>query len=92
MFHTELAVLCQEDSQAAVIFSTEAGKGKGSKWRTSREENYSFYMSLYKDQWRAVPVFDKDLANKVRQNCHQKVPYSWSRYITSIWGLRSLAW
>ena len=87
-----MAVFTQDHTQCRILFSTEGGKDTGSKWRTNKYENYSFYMSLYPNQWRAVPVFDEDLATKVRQNAHENIPYSWRRYLTSVWPLRSLAW
>tara|TARA_B100000575_G_scaffold56054_1_gene42132 strand:+ start:4005 stop:4943 length:939 start_codon:yes stop_codon:yes gene_type:complete len=72
-------------------FATYIGRTSG--WQSDKSEGLQYYLITNLGRWRAVPIFSKDIAAKLRYECDQEigVPYSISRYITSARPMRFFA-
>lgn len=89
--HVELVVPCCAGAHEPVNFS--AYIGQTSNWQTDQVSNEAYYLSDNAAKWRAVPVFGKHAAQRVRSVCNRSigVPYSITRYLTSSWPMRTCA-
>lgn len=67
--------------------------GKTSAWQTDKVDGYNYYLLSNMGRWRAVPVFGKDIAQRLRRECDQEigVAYSLARYVTSARPMRFFA-
>lgn len=91
LVHCELVVPCSPVRGGPVIFATYIGTK--SAWQTDQENNQRYYLGATANKWRAVPIFGKHAARRVREACEKSVgvEYSLLRYLTAAWGVRKLA-
>lgn len=76
--HVELFVPATDDSAADQHFSTYLG-ASGATWTTGYGDGLRFYLDPKGNgaSWRAVPVFGRDAAQRIRAECnlHVDTPY-----------------
>lgn len=91
MCHVELVVPCSPGSDEPVNFATYIGQT--SAWQIDRDNNEAYYLVNNAGKWRAIPVFGKQAARKVREACNASVgvQYSMLRYITAWWPFRAIS-
>tara|TARA_B100001109_G_scaffold242059_1_gene226702 strand:+ start:4780 stop:5652 length:873 start_codon:yes stop_codon:yes gene_type:complete len=91
MDHVELVVPCRAGERAPVNFATYIGERSG--WKVDRRENEKYYLRLHANRWRAVPVFGRQAARKVRATCNgsENIEYSLLRYVTAASCFRGIA-
>jgi|EP00966_Prymnesium_polylepis_P123776 hypothetical protein len=83
MTHVELVVPLRPGAQYPVNFATYMNSVGG--WRGNRAENYTYYLGINANRWRAIPVFGKGAARLVRKARDESVgvEYSLLRYMTA---------
>tara|TARA_Y100000389_G_scaffold159121_1_gene160805 strand:+ start:1486 stop:2439 length:954 start_codon:yes stop_codon:yes gene_type:complete len=92
MAHCELLIPPVPDHEAVRSqFATYIGRSSG--WQADKTDGYNYYLMTNMGRWRAIPIFSKNIATKLRYECEQEigVPYSLSRYITSARPMRFFA-
>lgn len=67
--------------------------GRKSGWQSDHVDGFGYYLVEHAHQWRALPIFAHDAANRARAEANKElgVSYSLSRYITSVQPLRYVA-
>lgn len=67
--------------------------GRRAAWQTDLRDGFGYYLKEKADQWRAVPIFASNAANRVRYEADKEegVEYSLARYITSAYPMRVFA-
>ena len=91
MTHVELVVPCRPDEKDPVNFATYIGEESG--WNVDRHVNREYYLRTHANRWRAVPVYGKQAARKVRETCNnsQGVKYSLLRYVSAASWFRGIS-
>lgn len=91
MVHVELIVPCTPGAKQPTSFATYIGCHSG--WQSDPDANLGYYLGNNANHWRAVPVFGKQAARRVRDACSHSsgVPYSLARYFTASWPLRAFS-
>lgn len=94
MVHCELIMPPFRPSQRKVHFATYLGAQAGYQNETDVVSGVDFYLIKHGRRWRAVPIFGRDVNEKMRATCDANVgsPYSILMYPTSSHYFRSLSW
>ncbi len=85
LLHCELLIPpVPSDESLRTQFSTYIGHKSG--WQTDKEDAMGYYLTQNAGRWRAVPVFQSDAAQKLRQECDSEIGVSYSllRYATAV--------
>lgn len=92
LLHCELLVPpVPSDEGLRTQFATYIGRTSG--WQTDKLDAAGYYLAENAGRWRAVPIFQRDAASKLREECDSElgVSYSLLRYATAVPPLRWLS-
>lgn len=80
-----------QDGGSHTQFATYMGRRSG--WQTDRIDGFGYYLVDKSNKWRAVPIFGKRFASRLRNEANSElgVEYSLARYLTSCFPLRCLS-
>jgi hypothetical protein len=89
--HCELLVPPVPSCDPRIQFATYIGQS--SAWQLKNADGKTYYLNQNIGRWRAVPVFGKDITEKMRSECDAEigVSYSLARYVTSAAPMRFFA-